>query len=247
MQSKSQTSSKPFFKEDLQWQIKNSKLSFRGRTSEGDFTAEFFPKSWEGEDFFHGEKIICEALFQRNPTECAQTYQERFSAVTWQKIAAFPELGLKLEGVVRGKNKVCDLREPSRGPNIELSEARSHQPAWGAKGSHTPKSYWTNLLVIHAYTNTKGIHSYDWYLSELLSCISVRTCSYKSVRMSPLSYFCENLDLIVGKNSILMDSQQIEYTFSKSSNVGGVLPALKAEQRMAGVETLLWVLNIWID
>ena len=54
------------------------------------------------------------------------------------------------------QNKVCDLREPSRGPNIELSEARSHQPAWGSKGSHTPKSYWTNLLVIHAYTNTKG-------------------------------------------------------------------------------------------
>ena len=65
--------------------------------------------------------------------------------------------------------------------------------------------------------------------------------------MSPLSYFCENLDLIVGKNSILMDSQQIEYTFTKSSIVGGVLPALKAEQRMAGVETLLWVLNKWID
>jgi hypothetical protein len=142
MQSKSHTSSKPFFKEDLQWQIKNSKLSFRGRTSEGDFTAEFFPKSWEGEDFFHGEKIICEGLFQRNPTECAQTYQERFSAVTWQKIAAFPEPGLKLEGVVRGKNKVCDLREPSRGPNIELSEARSHQPVLVCVSFLHPKTGW---------------------------------------------------------------------------------------------------------
>ena len=182
MQSKSQTSSKPFFKEDLQWQIKNSKLSFRGRTSEGDFTAEFFPKSWEGEDFFHGEKIICEALFQRNPTECAQTYQERFSAVTWQKIAAFPELGLKLEGVVRGKNKVCDLREPSRGPNIELSEARSHQPALGCPNLAQSKT----LLKI---TGDSCLHKHEG--NSFLRLVSVRT---------PFLHICENLLLQICEN-----------------------------------------------
>ena len=194
MQSKSQTSSKPFFKEDLQWQIKNSKLSFRGRTSEGDFTAEFFPKSWEGEDFFHGEKIICEALFQRNPTECAQTYQERFSAVTWQKFAAFPELGLKLEGVVRGKNKVCDLREPSRGPNIELSEARSHQPALGCPNLAQSKT----LLKI---TGDSCLHTQEgnsfWIQTEKCSCTSGRNCSRKSASALPLSHICENFDLVV--------------------------------------------------
>ena len=194
MQSKSQTSSKPFFKEDLQWQIKNSKLSFRGRTSEGDFTAEFFPKSWEGEDFFHGEKIICEALFQRNPTECAQTYQERFSAVTWQKIAAFPEPGLKLEGVVRGKNKVCDLREPSRGPNIELSEARSHQPALGCPNLAQSKT----LLKI---TGDSCLHTQEgnsfWIQTEKCSCTSGRNCSRKSASALPLSHICENFDLVV--------------------------------------------------
>jgi len=183
MQSKSQTSSKPFFKEDLQWQIKNSKLSFRGRTSEGDFTAEFFPKSWEGEDFFHGEKIICEALFQRNPTECAQTYQERFSAVTWQKIAAFPELGLKLEGVVRGKNKVCDLREPSRGPNIELSEARSHQPVLGCKKlTHTK-------ILLNKSTGDSCLHKHEG--NSFLRLVSVRT---------PFLHICENLLLQICEN-----------------------------------------------
>jgi hypothetical protein len=59
MQSKSQASSKPFFhpetKEDFQWKLKNSKPSFR-RSSEGDFTAEFFLKLEKEKIFSTGRR-----------------------------------------------------------------------------------------------------------------------------------------------------------------------------------------------
>jgi len=59
MQSKSQASSKPFFnpetKEDFQWQIKNFKPSLR-RSSEGDFTAEFFLKQEKEKIFSVGRR-----------------------------------------------------------------------------------------------------------------------------------------------------------------------------------------------
>jgi len=102
---------------------------------------------------------------------------------------AFPKLGSKLEGMLWGvKNKVCDLREPSRGPNIELSEARSHQPVLGCKKltyqNLAEQIYWWFML-----THTKGIHSYNWSLLEPLSYKSVRTCSYKSVRISLISHY----------------------------------------------------------
>lgn len=161
----------------------------------------------------------------------------------------FSKLGSKLEGMLWGvKNKVCDLREPSRGPNIELSEARSHQPVLGCKKlTHTK-------ILLNKSTGDSCLHTRREFILTIRVCQNLFLTNLWEPALTNLWEFhhsriiCQNLDLIVGKNHILTDSRQ-EYTFTKSTpNAGGVQIALNAEQRVAGVETLLWVLKqIWID
>lgn len=202
MQSKSPASSKTFLtsetKEDFQWLIKNSKPSFTAPRRRG-FYGRILPKISSGEDFFHGMKIICEVLFEDTQrfTLCAvPSYQERFSAVTRKNGTKhlIPNWDWSLKESCEEKSKVCDLREPCWGPNIELSEARSHQPALGCPNLAQSKT----LLKI---TGDSCLHTQEgnsfWIQTEKYSCTPGRTCSHKSASALPLSHICENFDLVV--------------------------------------------------
>lgn len=97
--------------------------------------------------------------------------------------------------------------------------------------------------MIHAYTHTRrecilatGVCR-NLFLTYLWEPALTNLWEFHYSRI-----ICQNRDLIVGKNFILTDSRQ-EYTFHKVYYAGGVEIALNAEQRVAGVETLLWVLK----
>ena len=195
MQSKSPASSKTFLtsetKEDFQWLIKNSKPSFTAPRRRG-FYGRILPKISSGEDFFHGMKIICEVLFEDTQrfTLCAvPSYQERFSAVTRKNGTKhlIPNWDWSLKESCEEKSKVCDLREPCWGPNIELSEARSHQPALGCQNLAQSKTLLkiTGDSCLHTQ---EGMYSCYWCW-KLFSCKSVRTCSYEIVRSSLLPHY----------------------------------------------------------
>jgi len=98
--------------------------------------------------------------------------------------------------------------------------------------------------VIHAYTHTHEGNAF-------LLLVSVRTF-FLQICENLLLQICENfitlalfvrpaISLLVRIAFLQIHGRNIP--FSESTNAGGVKIALNAEQRVAGVETLLWVLK----
>jgi len=98
--------------------------------------------------------------------------------------------------------------------------------------------------VIHAYTHTHEGNAF-------LPLVSVGTF-FLQICENLLLRICENfinlalfvrtaISLLVRIAFLQIHGRNIPFT--KSTNAGGVKIALNAEQRVAGVETLLWVLK----
>ena len=179
----------------------------------------------------------------------APSYQERFSAVTQQKdFDASPNWDKSSNGCCEElKTKFVIERTIARAQHRIVRSSKS-SACLGVQKAHTHQNlaeqiYWWFMLT----------HTHEGNAFLLL--VSVRTF-FLQICENLLLQICENfitlalfvrpaISLLVRIAFLQIHGRNIP--FFESTNAGGVKIALNAEQRMAGVETLLWVLNIWID
>ena len=140
-----------------------------------------------------GKKIICEVLFWRNRRlQSAALHHIKKDFQQWldKKNWCFSQTGIKAwRDVVRSlKQSLWFERTIARAQHRIVRSSKS-SACLGVQKAHTHRNLTEQIYWWFMLTHTKGIHSYDWSLSELLSYKSVRTCSYKSVRISSLSHY----------------------------------------------------------